>query len=461
MNYYGIVSFFNGIATLCISAYFLAKSRQNSLHLSFACFTLPVGFWSVFYAVWQIQTIESSALFWIRLTLIPCYYIPFAFLWFVHNLVQESLRPNQIWKYLIVPTFFSIFGFTSLMIPGVIPRLYFPYWPVPGLLMHFCVLLFNAVVFWALYLLCKAWRKAAGTKRRQLRWVTFTTLFIWAGGLTNWFLWYNIPIPPIPNFSVAVFFLLLAHAIIRQRLFDVDTLAELVRETKLSAVGTLAASINHEIRNPLYVIKGLAESHLANLEGDFYKSKEQVVIKSNETSNKTIQQADRAMDIIKRFSLFAKQTIDSQVHKQFVGIKETIDNILPLIRYELELDKIELIQNIPTDFPKIQADPRQLEEIFFNLIVNACQAMKEQGGKICIEAKQNQNTLIVTVEDNGPGIPQDRLHQVFEPFYTTKAEGTGLGLYVTKQLVEKNGGRMEVKSEVTKGTKFLLEFPQL
>ena len=84
--------------------------------------------------------------------------------------------------------------------------------------------------------------------------------------------------------------------------------------------------------------------------------------------------------------------------------------------------------------------------------------MKSDGGQIEINASQYNGTIQIKIEDSGPGIPADRLSQVFEPFYTTKQEGTGLGLYVTKHLVERNGGKISVKSQQGKGTAFVLEF---
>ena len=122
----------------------------------------------------------------------------------------------------------------------------------------------------------------------------------------------------------------------------------------------------------------------------------------------------------------------------------------------------------------IQADQRQLEEILFNLIVNACHAM-EKGGELVIvsEAKQFQTGLLcrpaeisrnddwikITITDTGTGISSEQAKHLFEPFYTTKGEkGTGLGLYITKQLVERNSGKISVQSKEGKGTIFILEF---
>ena len=173
----------------------------------------------------------------------------------------------------------------------------------------------------------------------------------------------------------------------------------------------------------------------------------------------SIEQADRAMDIIRRLSLFAKAGIDSEIKLEPVKISEVIENILPLISYELTAHQITLEQDIPQNLPEVRGDRRYLEEIFFNLIVNAAQAIKEEGddakpGKIAVRAVVKDDKVLVTVSDTGPGISEEKVKDVFRPFYTTRAEGTGLGLYITKQLVEKIGGRISVNSVAGQGTVF-------
>jgi signal transduction histidine kinase len=152
-----------------------------------------------------------------------------------------------------------------------------------------------------------------------------------------------------------------------------------------------------------------------------------------------------------------------------------LEDILPLIRYELAAHSIVLTRDIPPNLPQVRADRGYLEEILFNLIVNACQALKSAGkpGEIKISAASSRpglekhlktgslesDVLTITIQDNGPGIPEEKIKDVFRPFYTTKAEGTGLGLYITQQLVEKIDGRVNVESEANKCTTFKVSLP--
>ena len=130
------------------------------------------------------------------------------------------------------------------------------------------------------------------------------------------------------------------------------------------------------------------------------------------------------------------------------------------IGYEMKLDKIEVVNKIKEDFPNITGDRKQIQEVFFNLIRNAAQAIHEKG-KISISGRREEDKVWIIIEDNGRGIPSDKVGQIFNPFYTTKSpgKGTGLGLFIVKQVVERNKGRISVRSKEKLGTTFTLEFP--
>jgi two-component system NtrC family sensor kinase len=306
---------------------------------------------------------------------------------------------------------------------------------------------------------------------KGLFWAAFSG---YLGGSLTFLPAYGFPLPQYGVFLLPVYPFALSYFIMRHGMFDIEQLAQAAHRDKLMAIGVLAASINHEVRNPLYVIKGLAESCLERQKEGIFPSKEKALESSNDAMRRTMDQADRAMDIIKRLSMFAKAGIDSEIKFESVKIAAVLEDILPLIRYELAAHNIALTRDIPPNIPDVRADRRYLEEILFNLIVNACQAIKETGkqGEIKVTARTDQHPVsklyehevrhrvLVEVADNGPGIPTDKLAHVFRPFYTTKEEGAGLGLYITQQLVEKIKGRIDVRSEVGVGTTFTLFFPR-
>jgi two-component system NtrC family sensor kinase len=131
------------------------------------------------------------------------------------------------------------------------------------------------------------------------------------------------------------------------------------------------------------------------------------------------------------------------------------------VGYELKLEKIELEKIIAKDLPNIFVDRKQFQEVMFNLIRNAGQAIGEKG-KITVAAREERGKVIIDISDTGSGIAPDKIKQLFNPFFTTKepGKGTGLGLFIVRQVVEKNGGRIHLRdTKVNEGTTFTLEFP--
>ncbi len=449
MNYYAFVSLFNGIVVLCVGFYLLSRQRQNHLYQSFSGFSVCVGLWCIFYALWQVQTAKAEALMYMRLAMMAVYPVPFAFLWFVMDLVGWKKPSWYFFAVIGTPLCFMLLGLSPFMVKDVSPKLHFPFWPDPGVLMHVYLALFCMLVLASYWILWQSYRKSSGVQQWQIKWISLTLLPAWIGGASNWCLWYNIPVPPIPHFFVGVGFLILTYPIVRSRLFDIDTITDLVQEAKLSALGIMATSINHEVRNPLFVIKGLAETLLEKSDAEPSKIKD--------IAQRTVMQAERALEIIRNFSAYAKRQSSKDFDKQSLDVKEILESIVPLVCSELALDHIRLRLLVS---PKtiVCADRHSLEEIFINLIVNACQAMPG-GGEIEISAKEEKPWLSIKIRDTGPGLPSEQLSRIFEPFYTTKAFGTGLGLYVVKQLVEKNGGRIQAISKEGFETVFVITLP--
>ena len=237
------------------------------------------------------------------------------------------------------------------------------------------------------------------------------------------------------------------------------TQAEAAQKEKMAVVGTLAAGINHEICNPLGIARGQCEMFLLNFRDGIYKdvSEKELVEKCVVIFDKVINEVDRATGITKRLSSFAKPSKKFEIGE--VKIAHSINEVLAILGYELRLDNIQVMANIPPDIPSLLCDKKQIEEIIFNIVRNAAQAITGRGS-ISITAHEQGNRIAVDIEDTGSGIPPDKINQIFNPFYTTKApgKGTGLGLFIVKQIVERNRGTIAVKSELGKGTKFTLSF---
>jgi len=480
MNYYALIGLFNGVVVLFGAAGIFLKRSSVSFYRSFLIFSCCIGVWSIFYAVWQIQTEHDAALFWMRLAMLGVYPSCFGFLWFVMDLCGIEKNKTQKLLLIVLPVLFSLFTFSPLMVRDVAPQLIFPFWPVPGLLMPLYTFLFVSSVLLSFILLTTTYFRSVGSHRWQIKWVIFTMAPAWFGGSTNWLLWYGINFPPAPNFFVGVGWLLLCYAMIRIRLFDADVLADYVQEARLSAIGLLTSSIHHEIKSPVFVMKGSAETCLEKLQTSGFETKEDAERAFADLSHKILDQSQRVLEIIRSFRDMAKRQTGKRFEARPVLLRQTLENIMPLLKNELDSNHVHLQIEISNEL-QIYADPYSVEEIFLNLILNACQALREtQNSKIVLTgsvlaergltpmvlsrsaSRQSSvvspSSIVVTIADNGPGINALDINRIFEPFYTTKETGTGLGLYVVRELIRRNGGEISVQSAKPQGTSVRLKF---
>lgn len=213
----------------------------------------------------------------------------------------------------------------------------------------------------------------------------------------------------------------------------------------------LAASIAHEIKNPLSVISGFL----------------QIIRDKGETDRKTIEKyanmALKELDSVKQFleGYLRQRGKGSKTRPKVVDVGKFLEEYIMILKASVDPRKVGFHLDVEEGLPSIIVDPLQLEQIILNLVQNAVQAFKGEGS-IWIRSYLNRRRqrVIIEVIDDGPGIPRQYLKKIFKPFFTTKEEGTGLGLSISRRLVIENGGTVEVESREGKGTKFTLSFPQ-
>jgi two-component system NtrC family sensor kinase len=213
---------------------------------------------------------------------------------------------------------------------------------------------------------------------------------------------------------------------------------------KLAAVGQLAAGIAHEINNPLGNILGYAKLLLMD---------QSITEAQGEKLKVIVEQANKGGQIIKGLLEFSRQKVP--VFEK-VSLNECVENALRSLG---KGNSIRVVKRLG-DIPYVMADPRQMEQVFHNILLNAIQAL-EGSGAIEIESKVIGGSIEVSVRDSGPGIPREHLSRIFEPFFTTKpvGNGTGLGLSICSELVKKHGGSIFVESEIGRGTTFSIIIP--
>ncbi len=232
---------------------------------------------------------------------------------------------------------------------------------------------------------------------------------------------------------------------------------KVVEAGKLASVGELAAGIAHEINNPVAIMVEEA-GWMGDLmeEIAFDESENQAEF---ERAIEQIQtQGKRCKEITHKLLSFARKT-DTTV--QDVNINELLEELVALSSQRAKYSMVEIRTEFPQNLPSLRVSASELQQVFFNLINNAIDAMDHDGGILTISSCQRENYLIVAVSDTGKGIPEANLDRIFDPFFTTKpvGKGTGLGLSICYGMIEKMGGKLEVKSTVGTGTTFLVSIP--
>lgn len=226
--------------------------------------------------------------------------------------------------------------------------------------------------------------------------------------------------------------------------------AQLIHAEKLSIVGRLISGVVHEINNPLTAVVGYAE---------LLATQEEMPSQLREDLKYIHENAVRCRDIMGNLLRFSRK---EKLKKRPIQIKDVVVNAIKLMEYRLmKTEFIEVHQDLPHDLPPVFADSRQLEQVMVNLIQNACDALTEISGpkRLSIKGKRQDDFVIVSVEDNGPGIPQNLRNKIFEPFFTTKEEGkgTGLGLAICQDILQEHGGSLSIDNSSASGTRFLIK----
>ena len=226
---------------------------------------------------------------------------------------------------------------------------------------------------------------------------------------------------------------------------------QIYQSDKLASLGRLAASVAHEINNPLTGVLTYSSFLLKRLENGEMKQDLEVIVRETK----------RCRDIVKGLLDFARQTPSN---KAYTRINDVIIQTLGILKNQLNIKHISVKKELGTQLQEIRIDANQIQQALMNLLVNAIDAIGKKGGEITIKTEQTEidgtQYIKIDIADSGCGIPNESLTKIFEPFYSTKGQkGTGLGLAMVWGVVEKHNGQISVASEVGKGTTFTLHLP--
>lgn len=215
----------------------------------------------------------------------------------------------------------------------------------------------------------------------------------------------------------------------------------------LATIGQLAASLAHEIKNPLAGISGAIQVLGAGLDQDH---------PHQEVIEEVLRQIDRLDDAVKDLLIYARPKAPE---RRPADLGKTLERAMILFRQEPAFRKVRIVCDGMVPGHIVEVDEKQIQQVISNLLLNAAHAC-EDGGTVTCRLTRGKDIVRTTIEDDGIGIPPDILPRVFEPFFTTKARGTGLGLPICKRIVAVHGGTLTIESAVGSGTRVVMELPE-
>jgi two-component system NtrC family sensor kinase len=229
--------------------------------------------------------------------------------------------------------------------------------------------------------------------------------------------------------------------------------AQLVQAEKLAAMGRLTASIAHELNNPLQAVQNCL--HLTLTRNLVREKRRHYLTLAQE-------EVDRLIGIVLRMLDFYRP---SRGQKAPTDVNALVENVLALTAKKLQRGNIIVHRQLAHDLPAINVVADQIKQVFLNMVINAIEAMPQEGELIITTRLENEKRgqegewLRISFADNGVGLSPEEVEQIFEPFYTTKSRGTGLGLSVSYGIVQRHGGHIDVKSMPGSGTLFTVRLP--
>jgi signal transduction histidine kinase len=224
---------------------------------------------------------------------------------------------------------------------------------------------------------------------------------------------------------------------------------EVLHRERLSALGNMAATVAHEVRNPLNAIS----IGLQRLKVEFQPTDDQEDY--SRLTELMLGEVHRLNSIVEQFLSLARPL---EIKPEALRVQDVLNEVATLVEGEAQQSKVKIRVVAPLNLPPLKADREYLRQSLLNLILNSLQAMPE-GGTLTLEAKTSNGNFLISVTDTGIGIAPEHRPRIFEPYFTTKPKGSGLGLAITRRIVEAHGGTITVTSEAGGGCRFLISLP--
>ena len=228
--------------------------------------------------------------------------------------------------------------------------------------------------------------------------------------------------------------------------------ADLAHINRVSMMGELAASISHELKQPIAAAITNARTCVRWLQ-----RQEPDLMEASEAATRIVQDGNRAAEIIDRMrSLYKK----SPPQREWVEVNEMIGEMVVLLRGEASRHAVSIRRDLTADLPTVTADRVQMQQVLMNLMLNGIEAMNETGGVLTVRSQPGEGSrVVISVSDTGVGLPTEKADQIFNAFFTTKPQGSGMGLAISRSIVESHGGRLWATANFGRGATFHFTLP--
>lgn len=514
---YCISSLLTAVTCLGLGVFVLYKNPKNPLHRSLFRLNLAVCFWSLFLFLHYLSGSANTALLTLKLLHIPAVLIPAFYLHFIIKLLGlQNGRAIKL-SYLL-SVIFLIINFSPYFILRIEPKLNFRFYATAGPLYIFWILTYLGLSGYGIYLLLKNYPLAPPAKKNQIKYVLLASIIGFAGGATIYPLFYDIPFAPVGEHIIFLYPLIFALAVLKHNLLDLNIVIrhtliyslsvilvtllylitvllterllrnavgyksiwstliaavgialifapvknriqriidkfyigsayqrfkkELLESDKQKALAQLAAGMAHEIKNPLCAIKTFSEYLPRKFNDSDFREKFSRIV---------TQEVDKINSLVTQLLEFAKP---SALNISPADIHRLLDDTLNLLSGEMIKNNIKLLRTYAPEETIVNIDANKIRQVFFNIIKNAIEAMS--GGGTLTITTYRQERFIVEIGDTGCGIKARDISRIFEPFYSSKEKGTGLGLAVTQGIIAEHRGSISVKSNPGCGATFTI-----
>jgi len=477
MDFYIISALINAVTSLVLGFLVLSQGRTRRLNILFFFFTFAIAFWSVAYFFWQISINAEQALSWSRVLMIGAIFIPVLYFHFVVVFLNIKKRILVYLAY-ILAIIFLFLNFTTYFIVGVSQKLNFQFWPTAGPIYSLFLLTWLFYAIYTAYLLYKYLNIETGIRRKQLTYILLGTIIGYAGGITNYFLWYGVLIPPVGNILASVYVLFVAFAILKYHMFNIKIIAtelftlavwiavladvfnakttrDMLFEIALLIVVILFGiliirSVAKEVKSREEIEKLAKELKKANArlrELDQQKS-EFVSIASHQLRSPLTAIKGYASMILEGSFGEATDDIKSPVKKilqsskRLVSIVEDFLNITRIEQGRMQYDLVEvnvkdllndIISNVAPTIKKsglevnlttdkglayiISADMGKIRQVFVNLLDNAIKYTPRGSVDLKLTEDIPNKTITVSIKDSGIGLSEDFMkNKIFGKF---------------------------------------------